>query len=203
MRSSTPFWRAIVAEDGELKLANLVTLSRGLLIAPIFALQLFGHPIAALAVYILAASTDLADGWLARRSGRSSNFGAQLDAVIDNLFSVAILGFLLLAYPELVSRHGIALVVLFAGPVAYLAASWLLKRRFLMFHFWSAKAGAVLLFCLWPLIAVSGSEIWIPVAASLVGISRLEQIVFILRGGRDLNAPHGLSPIAQGLELQP
>ena len=202
-RSSTPFWRTVVAEDGELKLANLVTLSRGLLIAPIFALQLSGHPAAALAIYVLAASTDLVDGWLARRSRRSSNFGAQLDAVIDNLFSVAILGFLLLAYPELVSRHGTALVVLFAGPVAYLAASWLLKRRFLMFHFWSAKAGVVLLFCLWPLVAVTGSEIWIPVAASLVGVSRLEQIVFILRGGLDLNAPHGLTPIDPYLELQP
>jgi phosphatidylglycerophosphate synthase len=202
-QSQTPFWRAVVAEGGPLKLANLVTLSRGLLIAPIFALLLTGHPIAALATYVVAASTDLFDGWLARRSGRSSNFGAQLDAVIDNVFSVAILGFLLLALPGLAGRHAVALAVLFAGPVAYLAASWLLKRRFLMFHFWSAKAGAVLLFCLWPLVAVTGSELWIPITAALVGLSRLEQIVFILRGGLDLNAPHGLAPISQRLELQP
>jgi phosphatidylglycerophosphate synthase len=201
--SATPFWRAIVAEGGGLKLANLVTLSRGVLIAPIFALLLTGHPLAALGVYIVAASTDLFDGWLARRSGRSSNFGAQLDAVIDNIFSVAILGFLLVAYPGVGDRHAVALWVLFAGPVAYLAISWLLKRRFLMFHFWSAKAGAVLLFCLWPLVAVTGSELWIPIAAALVGLSRLEQIVFILRGGLDLNAPHGLAPISPRLELQP
>ena len=196
-------WRAVVAEGESLKLANLVTLARGVLIVPTFALLIAGHPWAALIVYGVAASTDLFDGWLARRSGRSSAFGAQLDAAVDNLFSVAILGFLLLAYPGLAQRHAVALIILFVGPVAYLATSWLLKRRFLMFHFWSAKAGAVLLFCLWPLIAITGSEAWLPAAAALVGLSRLEQIVFILRGGLDLNAPHGLAPIPRALELQP
>jgi phosphatidylglycerophosphate synthase len=193
--STTPLWRSVLAEGEGVKLANLVTLSRGLLIAPIFAALLTGHPVAALVTYGVAASTDLVDGWLARLSGRSSQFGAQLDAVVDNLFSVAILGFLLLAYPGLAARHPAALLVLFAGPVAYLAASWLLTRRFLMFHFWSAKAGAVLLFCLWPLMAVSGSEAWVVAAAAVVGVSRLEQVVFILRGGVELNAPHGLTRI--------
>jgi phosphatidylglycerophosphate synthase len=203
IRPAASPWRTVVSEGGSLKLANVVTLSRGVLIFPVLALLLAGQPSAALGVYIFAASTDLIDGWLARRSGRSSDFGAQLDAVVDNLFSVAILAFLLMAYPGLAQRHGIALIVLFAGPVAYLAASWLLKRRFLMFHFWSAKAGAVLLFCLWPLMAITGVEAWLPVAAAAVGLSRLEQIVFILRGGLDLNAPHGLAPISRGLELQP
>lgn len=196
-------WRTVLAEGEGLKLANLVTLARGVLVVPTFALLIAGHPLAALVVYGVAASTDLFDGWLARRSGRSSAFGAQLDAAVDNLFSVAILGFLLLAYPGLAQRHAVALIILFVGPVAYLATSWLLKRRFLMFHFWSAKAGAVLLFCLWPLIAITGSEAWLPAAAALVGLSRLEQIVFILRGGLDLNAPHGLAPIPRALELQP
>ena len=190
-----PVLRRVLAEGGGLKLANLVTLSRGLLVAPIFLLLGLGQDFAALALYGLAATTDLADGWLARRSGRASAFGAQLDAAVDNVFSVAILGFLLLAYPGLGARHPCALTILFGGPIAYLAASWLLRRRFLMFHFWSAKAGAVLLFCLWPLVAVTGSEAWIPVAAALVGLSRLEQVFFILRGGRDLDAPHGLAQL--------
>lgn len=201
--STTSLWRAVAGEGGALKIANLVTLSRGVLIGPIFALQMIDRPLWALAVYVLAASTDLVDGWLARRSGRSSEFGAQLDAIVDNLFSIAILGFLLLAYPGLAQRHVATLFVLFAGPVVYLAASWLLKRRFLMFHFWSAKIGAVLLFCLWPLVALTGSEAWLPLTAAVVGLSRLEQIVFILRGGLDLNAPHGLAPIPSLLEPQP
>ncbi|KRB40593.1 CDP-alcohol phosphatidyltransferase family protein [Phenylobacterium sp. Root700] len=186
-------WRRVLAEDGGVKLANLVTLSRGAAIAPIFLLLVLGHGLAALGLYVLAAATDLVDGWLARRSGRASAFGAQLDAVVDNLFSVAILGFLLLAFPELGERHGLALTILFGGPLAYLALSWLARRQFMMFHFWSAKAGAVLLFCLWPLVAITGWEGWIALAAAVVGLSRLEQLVFIFRGGRDLDAPHGLA----------
>jgi phosphatidylglycerophosphate synthase len=180
----------VLGEGGRLKLANLVTLSRGVAIAPIALLLTAGQPLAALALYLAAASTDLIDGWLARREGRASEFGAQLDAIIDNLFSVGILAFLLLAYPGLWDRQGLALVVLFGAPVAYLGLSWLLTRRLMMFHFWSAKAGAFLLFVLWPLIALTHWEGWIAVAAAVVGLSRLEQVAFILRGGADLDAPH-------------
>lgn len=189
-----PLLARLVYEDGAWKPANAVTLSRALLILPVLALLLAGARWGALAVYGIAAATDLVDGWLARRSGQASAFGAQLDAVVDNLFSIAILAFLLLDLPGVGSRHGVALAILFAGPVAYLAVSWLLTRRLLMFHFWSAKAGAVLLFCLWPLVALTAWEGWIPLAAAVVGLSRLEQVVYILRGGRTLDAPHGLAP---------
>jgi phosphatidylglycerophosphate synthase len=191
--AAPPVWLRVFAEEGRLKLANLVTLARGGLIAPILALLAGGQTRAALALYLVAAATDLIDGWLARRTGQASAFGAQLDAVVDNLFSLAILAFLALACPGILARHPVALAVLFGAPVAYLGLSWLLSRRVLMFHFWSAKAGAFLLFCLWPLIAASHWEGWVALTAVLVGGSRLEQVVFILRGGRQLDAPHGLA----------
>jgi len=194
--AAPPVWLRVFAEQGRVKLANLVTLSRALLIAPILGLLIAGHGPAALGLYLVAAATDLVDGWLARRSGQASAFGAQLDAVVDNLFSLAILAFLLLADPGLGHRHPVALAALFGGPVAYLGLSWLLSRRVLMFHVWSAKAGAFLLFCLWPLVALSHWEGWVIISALLVGGSRLEQLLLILRGGRDLDAPHGLVRIA-------
>lgn len=187
--------RRILVEDGELKVANLVTLTRGVAIVPIVALLAAGQHTAALLLYIAAAATDLVDGWLARATGRASSFGAQLDAVVDNLFSLAILVFLLMAYPGIAQRHGLALALLFGAPVAYLALSWVWKRRLLMFHFWSAKLGAFLLFCLWPLIVVSDWEGWISIAAAVVTLSRAEQVLFILRGGADLEAPHGLARV--------
>ncbi|MDB5422864.1 MAG: CDP-alcohol phosphatidyltransferase [Phenylobacterium sp.] len=187
--------RRLVFEQGQFKPANLVTLARGLAIAPIFGLLLAGRSTAALVLYVLAALTDLVDGWLARRQGQSSAFGAQLDAVVDNLFSLAILGFLALAYPDLVGRQWLACAILFAGPVAYLGASWLMTRRLMMFHVWSAKLGAVLLFSLWPAIAVTGWEGWLWLSAAVVGLSRLEQLILIVRGGRDLEAAHGFVPV--------
>lgn len=194
MADKPGFPSILVVEDGRLKLANVVTLTRGLLVLPILALLLLGFPRSALGLYVVAALTDAVDGWLARRSGQSSAFGAQLDAAVDNIFSAAILIFLLLAYPDLIRTHGLALLVLFGGPLLYLAVSWLMRRRLMMFHFWSAKAGAFLLFCLWPAIALTGWSWLITAAAAIVGLSRLEQVVYMLRGGQNLNAPHGLAP---------
>ncbi|HEX2817439.1 MAG TPA: CDP-alcohol phosphatidyltransferase family protein [Phenylobacterium sp.] len=187
----TSFPLSLVVERGAFKPANAVTLSRGLLIAPIFGLLWAGKPILALGLYVLAALTDLIDGWLARRFNQSSDFGAQLDALVDNVFSLAILGFLALAYPGLIARQWLAAAVLFGGPIAYLGASWLMTRRLMMFHVWSAKVGAFLLFCLWPAIAVTGWTGWLWLCALVVGASRLEQVILIARGGRDLNAGHG------------
>ena len=193
----TAFPLSLVVEDGAFKPANAVTLSRAVLIAPVFALMAVGRPTAALVVYVVAALSDLFDGWLARRYRQSSAFGAQLDAAVDNLFSLAILGFLAMAYPGMVGRQWAAAAVLFGGPIAYLALSWLLTRRVLMFHVWSAKLGAVLLFSLWPAIAVTGWQGWFWLSAAVVGASRLEQLVLIVRGGRDLEAIHGFVPVAR------
>jgi phosphatidylglycerophosphate synthase len=186
----------LVMEGGRLKLANLVTLSRALLIGPILVLLVLGHPRWALAVYLAACATDLIDGWLARRMGQASSFGAQLDAGVDNVFSVAILLFLILAVPGAVHHHLLSLAVLFGVPLLYLPVSRLLAGQVMMFHFWSAKAGAFLLFVLWPLIALTGWAWWIPATAAVVGASRLEQIVFMLRRGNNLDAPHGFCPVS-------
>lgn len=185
----------VLAEQGQFKLANAVTLLRGVLIVPILLLLATGWDAAALDLYLAAAATDFVDGWLARASGLESEFGAQLDSVVDNLFAVAILFFLVLAFPGLFTRHPIALVILFGGPLLYLAVSQVLTGRLLMFHFWSAKAGALMLFALWPVMSLTQWEFLVPLAAALVGLSRLEQIVFILRGGFDQDAPHLFAPV--------
>ena len=78
----------LLHEGGEVKLANIVTLSRLASILPILLLLASGHAEMALALYIVAALTDLLDGWLARRSTRASDFGARLDGVVDNIFSI-------------------------------------------------------------------------------------------------------------------
>ena len=67
MRIDAPaIWTCVLAEEGRIKLANFVTLSRAALIAPILGLLAVSQTHAALGLYIVAATTDLADGWLAR-----------------------------------------------------------------------------------------------------------------------------------------
>ena len=71
-----------------LNLPNILTLLR---IAAIPILVLFAHlgspwgNLGAAALFGAAALTDLLDGWLARRSGQTTVFGAFLDPVADKL----------------------------------------------------------------------------------------------------------------------
>jgi len=180
----------VLDEGGAFKAANLVSLVRGVLILPILLLLLRHQSDAALGLYVLAVGTDGLDGWLARLSGRCSAFGAVLDSVIDNLFSLAIAGFLWLALPDLYVRHPVAMAVLFLAPLGYLVVSQVMTGRVIMFHFHSARAGALVLFALWPAVALTGAGWLVVLAAAIVGASRAEQIVFMAQGGRDPDARH-------------
>ena len=71
-----------------LNLPNTLTLSR-ILVIPVFVF-LFSSPtpemsVAAAFVFLLAALTDLLDGYLARRRGQITNLGKLLDPVADKL----------------------------------------------------------------------------------------------------------------------
>jgi phosphatidylglycerophosphate synthase len=180
----------LLDEGGAFKTANLVSLLRGVLIPPIIVLLMRHMNAAAMALYVLAVATDGLDGWLARQSGRCSEFGAVLDSVVDNIFSLFIAIFLWLALPGLYADYGLALAVLFMAPIAYLAVSWAMTGHIIMFHFHSARLGALALFALWPAMALTGAAWLVPVAALLISASRIEQILFMARGGRDPDARH-------------
>ena len=178
----------LLDEGGPVKVANLVSLLRGILIVPIMVLLVRHMNGAAIGLYLLAVATDGLDGWLARRSGRCSEFGAVLDSVIDNLFSIAIAGFLWLAVPGVYNDHPVATTVLFLAPLAYLAVSRAMSGQIIMFHFHSARLGALALFALWPEVAFTGSNWLVIPAAFIVVASRIEQVLFMARGGRDPDA---------------
>jgi CDP-diacylglycerol--glycerol-3-phosphate 3-phosphatidyltransferase len=81
---------------------NLLTVSR-ILLSPVFMLLIifdnFYWRLAATGVFIIAALTDLADGYLARRWGMNSGFGRFMDPLADKiLVSTAFLSFVSLGY---------------------------------------------------------------------------------------------------------
>ncbi|MEW6543669.1 MAG: CDP-diacylglycerol--glycerol-3-phosphate 3-phosphatidyltransferase [Nitrospirota bacterium] len=76
------------AKESRLTLANLLTFARILLI-PVFVL-LFINPtpersLAAAMVFVVAAVTDLLDGYIARRRGEITRLGRLLDPIADKL----------------------------------------------------------------------------------------------------------------------
>jgi cardiolipin synthase len=70
-------------------LANWLTVLRILLIPVFVVLLVYRKPGAALAVFTVAALTDLLDGYVARRAGRESRLGAFLDPMADKLLLVS------------------------------------------------------------------------------------------------------------------
>src|SRR5262245_41209614 len=61
----------------------------------LFAVNFDGHDYVATAVFCIAMSTDWFDGRIARRAGRTSDFGSLLDPVADKLLVLSTLVVLL------------------------------------------------------------------------------------------------------------
>jgi phosphatidylglycerophosphate synthase len=106
-------------------LANQITAVRALLVALVVAS--IGEPVersvaaAAVVLGLLTTALDGVDGWLARRSGSASEFGARFDMEVDAL--------LILALATLVWRHDKAGAwVLLSGLLRYLfvIAGWMM-----------------------------------------------------------------------------
>jgi len=85
-------WRAVGQES--LNLPNLITLGRILLI-PVFVL-LFIAPtsdqsLSAAVIFVIAAVSDLLDGYIARRTGQVTTLGKLLDPIADKLLVLSAL----------------------------------------------------------------------------------------------------------------
>lgn len=72
-------------------LPNLIAAARGLAALPLLWLILQQHYVAALALLVLAALSDIVDGYLAKRYGWQSRLGAVLDPIADKLLLFAAL----------------------------------------------------------------------------------------------------------------
>jgi CDP-diacylglycerol--glycerol-3-phosphate 3-phosphatidyltransferase len=104
--SREPFWN----------LPNTITMLRGLAIPLIVLLPLFQGPRGSRVIawiFIFAATTDLVDGWLARRGQQVTRVGKLLDPLVDKLL-VATALIVLLAIGR-IPQWGIPLVVVIIG----------------------------------------------------------------------------------------
>ncbi|MEQ8232952.1 MAG: CDP-diacylglycerol--glycerol-3-phosphate 3-phosphatidyltransferase [Gammaproteobacteria bacterium] len=95
-------------------LPNILTLFRMIMIpcfVVCFHLPIHRAELIAAAVFGLAALTDWLDGYLARRLGQSSKFGAFLDPVADKLMVAVVLIVLLQARPALWLALPVAVII--------------------------------------------------------------------------------------------
>lgn len=73
--------------------ANKITMLRMLLIPVFLVLAYCGHLYTALAVYIIACLSDVADGYIARHYNQVSNFGKFMDPLADKMLVLSAMCF--------------------------------------------------------------------------------------------------------------
>lgn len=122
-----PLWPLSGRTETLRRLADLLTLSRAALGLPLLLALMGGAQAVAWVLLLLGGLTDWADGWLARRAGGGSVWGARLDPLTDKILISAPLLWLA-AEPA-------------AGPHLPLWAVWLLLARELLISGWRSSQG--------------------------------------------------------------
>lgn len=82
----------LICRGNVMNTANLLTLSRFVLLPAIICLFRQGNLIGALTVYLLSMVTDVADGFVARRFHQQTSLGKLLDPLADKLSLLVMLG---------------------------------------------------------------------------------------------------------------
>lgn len=131
--------------------ADYLTVLRLTLIPVLWGLALMGETRALGVTLAVAGVTDVLDGPVARWTGISSRFGAQLDSVADILLMASIFWWFVLLVPEFFVENAIPLTVWAVIGIAAVVVTVVRFGRLGNLHLYSAKTAGVLghLFAVW------------------------------------------------------
>ncbi|MEA2582613.1 MAG: hypothetical protein QOF33_698 [Thermomicrobiales bacterium] len=122
---------------------NQLSLLRLLLVPVLWAFAVADLPRAVGLGLVVAASTDVLDGQLARRFGQTSTFGSKLDSIADVCVTFSAVGWLLVLRPQVVRDHPLFIAVLTATAVFSLVLGWVKFGRLADFHLNSGRAAGI------------------------------------------------------------
>ncbi len=169
--------------------ADVLTWMRLGSIVPLTVLAFARAEIAFIIVYVLAITTDLFDGMLARAQGFSSPKGAEFDGTVDLVFAAAGLGWLYLFAPEVFTTYWPHLFAVALSFAIFFAASWAKLRKLAMPHLWLGKLSMFLFCAIVPAIILFGAQNWMVwTVVIVIVLSRIEMTIFVLKGRTDFDA---------------
>ncbi|MEJ5233148.1 MAG: CDP-alcohol phosphatidyltransferase family protein [Geminicoccaceae bacterium] len=150
------------------QLANLLTASRLVCAAPLAVLVLHDRFELAFWLFLAAALTDVADGYVAKRWARPSQIGAALDPVADKLLVGSL--FLVLARDELVPAWLVALAI--GRDVMLVVGAVILRSRLARFRIEPLVIGKISTFLQLVLLGF--------VLGGAAGIAEVDRVVELL-----------------------
>lgn len=162
--------------------ADHLTAVRLLALPVLWALAIEEHARALGIGLALAGLTDVLDGPVARRTGRSTAFGSQLDSLADMLLMGSAVAWMALLRPEFFTENFVFLGVWLVIGGAALVVTWLRLGRFGDLHLYSAKAAGVVghLFAVWLFVFDDYSRIFWGVTIGLAILAASETLVAAL-----------------------
>ena len=134
-----------IETDRLLGWANIITLVRvlcsiALLFCPVFSVAFYS-------LYIAAGLTDIADGWVARRTNTVSVFGSKLDTIADFIFVVVCL-FKLIPVLDVPVWLYVWIGIIAFIKVINIVSGYVVQKRFVAIHSMMNKVTGILLFVL-------------------------------------------------------
>ena len=157
--------------------ANFITLSRIFLSLVLLSVKPLGA--AFIAIYLLCGASDIADGYIARRTGTVTGLGARLDSAADLVMTAALFYIL---FPVL--RPGVPVILWVAAIALVRAASFaVVIFRYKTFAFLHTRANKLTGFALlvFPLsLALFQPDIPIFIVCLLASVSSVEELLIHL-----------------------
>ncbi len=124
-------------------LPNAITWARLMLVPAVLILAWQGLPRMVIALLAVSFASDLLDGYLARKLGAVSAFGAKLDTLVDFGMYLAIGGAALRLWPDLVAREASFFGAVVLSLLAPAAVALLKFRSPTSYHTFAVKAAAL------------------------------------------------------------
>ena len=140
------------------RIPDLLSMSRIVLCLPLLMVDAMTVPFWTL--YLIAGLTDILDGFLARRWGVESKFGARLDSLADFVFVLAV-GYKLFPWLKLPTALWILIGIIALVKVSNAVNSYVVKHRIQFQHTKANKLTGFLLFI--GMMAI-GQSYFVPVA---------------------------------------
>lgn len=158
-------------------LANLLSLSR--IILSLFLLLTVPLSLNFFIIYLLAAFTDVLDGYLAKNIFSTSEFGAKLDSFADLVF---FLSFLIVLYPVLIISYGVLIWILIIVFIKLLSLSiaFIKYKQVVLVHTLLNKATGLFLVLIPLGLLIIPQVILLNLMCLIASISAIEELLIIL-----------------------
>ena len=147
------------------QIPNILSASRIALCLPLLLVDAMTLPFWVL--YVIAGTTDMLDGFLARRWGVESKFGARLDSLADFVFVLAV-GYKLFPWLKLSAALWMMIGLIALVKILNIISSYVVKRRIEFLH---TKANKLTGFLLFVALMAIGQSYFVPVAWVVASIA--------------------------------